>query len=579
MPLGKAMPAENVSAQRSTFMAWGALIVAGLIVSFACLGSYSTLGTHEVIGGVPAREMLHTGDWVVPRYGDVPRTRKPPLLYWTVASAGWLFGELNEFVIRIHSAMAFLGLAVLMSLWAARWYGREAAFGAALIQMTSIWTINFGRRADVDMLMCLLTTGAMFLIATQPEQESPSRSRLRWIGILTLIGLTWLAKFHYGMAMVLGPVFVFWVLQRRWQSWLNLVSPIGLLILSACALIWPWLLLREVPEALELIRRETIGRALGEFRQHPWWYYGPKLLLLPLPWTAHFLLGASQSWLRAWRHGDSRERFLWVWLIVDLLIVSVSKNKHENYLLAALPVVTLLASQTVARGLARVHRDSLRVPKFVPHVMALSIVVALVAVNLWVTPDSPAILAGIRGANGIALCGAIATWWCWQQRRRSAAGWTSLAAMMGIFLVVVNLVTPELDARRDTVDFARSVRANFLGDQPVCVYVRKGVLPGSHPSIYYLAEPVYQVSTLSELLQEVKHSGDLLAVVETENLPRLRAVAPHVDQQEIARMTPSAGSREQPLVCLRLRDRRGADQQTAAAMRDALPVSDPAKRR
>lgn len=567
------------STRTSWFVAWGALVAVALTVFFASLGSYMTLGTHEVAAAVPGREMLHSGDWIVPRYGEIPRIRKPPLVYWLVASSGWLFGEFHEFAVRFHSAIAALALVALMSLWASRWYGREAAFGAAVIQTTSLWAVFYGRHVEIDMVMCLLTTAAMFLIVMQPADEPASRARWRWIGILTLIGLTWLAKFHYGTTMVFGPVFVFWAVQRQWRKWLNFVNPIGLLILIACVLIWPCLLLRECPEALERWRFETVGRAIGEIGYDPWWFFGPELLLLSLPWVGHLLVAVPQSWLRAWRQGDERERFLWIWLVVDVVIISLSPNKHTNYLLAAMPVTTLLASQSFARGLARIHQNALWIPKFIPHVVAVTVVVAGVAISRMVIAKSPAIQAGIFGAIGVGLCGVIVIWWCWQRKWWSAAGWTSLASALGVLLVVLSAVTPELDRRRITAEFAQRLRQDVLRDQAVCVYVRKGTLPGFHPSIFYLNEPVYQVSTLAELLQEVKRSGDLLAVVERESLPRFHTVAPYVDLQEVARMTQMAGSHEAPLVCVRLRDQREIDRGTATATRDSPTAAELAKRR
>lgn len=568
------------STRTSWLVAWGALVAVALTVFFASLGSYSTLGTHEVIAAVPGREMLHSGDWVVPRYGDVPRVRKPPLVYWLVASSGWLFGEFHEFAVRFHSAIAALALVALMSLWASRWYGREAAFGAAIVQTTSLWAVFYGRHVEIDMVMCLLTTAVMFLIATQPVDESASTARWRWAGILTLIGLTWLAKFHYGTTMVFGPVFVFWALQRQWRKCLNFVNPIGLLTLLACMLIWPSLFLRECPEALERWRFETVGRAIGEISHDPWWFYGPQFLLLSLPWLGHFLVAAPQSWLRAWHQGDERERFLWIWLLVDVVIISLSPNKHANYLLAAMPVTTLLACQTFARGLAKFHRDALRIPKLVPHFVAVTVIVAGAVTSRLMMAKSPAIQAGIFGAVGVGLCGVIVIWWCWQRKWWSAAGWTSLASALGGLLIVLGAVTPELDRRRITAEFAQQLRQDVLRDQPVCVYVRKGTLPGFHPSIFYLDEPVYQVSTLSELLQEVKRSGDLLAVVERQTLPKLQSVSPFVDLQEIARMTQMAGSREAPLVCVRLRDQRGIDQRTATNDSvESSTVAESAKRR
>jgi hypothetical protein len=55
-----------------------------------------------------SRQMLQTGDWVVPHYLDNVRTAKPALIYWCQAIAMRVFGD-NEFAARFPSAMAIIG--------------------------------------------------------------------------------------------------------------------------------------------------------------------------------------------------------------------------------------------------------------------------------------------------------------------------------------------------------------------------------------------------------------------------------------------------------------------------------------
>ncbi len=42
----------------------------------------------------------------------------------------------------------------------------------ALVHMTSVYFISFSRKAEVDMLLCLLTTAALFLVANGAKDES-----------------------------------------------------------------------------------------------------------------------------------------------------------------------------------------------------------------------------------------------------------------------------------------------------------------------------------------------------------------------------------------------------------------------
>ena len=81
------------------------------------------------------------------------------------------------------AAIAAILLVLLIGRWAGKWYGKTAGLAAALAQTTSIYVIIFSRKAEVDMLLCLLTTTALFLFAGSIEQESPRKTFWRWAGI------------------------------------------------------------------------------------------------------------------------------------------------------------------------------------------------------------------------------------------------------------------------------------------------------------------------------------------------------------------------------------------------------------
>ena len=60
------------------------------------------------------REMVASGDWVVPRLNGLRYFEKPVLGYWLVAASIKLFGE-NAFATRLPSALA-AGLSALLVL-------------------------------------------------------------------------------------------------------------------------------------------------------------------------------------------------------------------------------------------------------------------------------------------------------------------------------------------------------------------------------------------------------------------------------------------------------------------------------
>src|SRR6188768_2722517 len=65
-----------------------------------------------------SRQMLQSGDWVVPRLLDEPREKKPVFIYWCQAGAMRAFGD-NAFAARVPSAVfVTLTLVVIASvLW------------------------------------------------------------------------------------------------------------------------------------------------------------------------------------------------------------------------------------------------------------------------------------------------------------------------------------------------------------------------------------------------------------------------------------------------------------------------------
>jgi 4-amino-4-deoxy-L-arabinose transferase-like glycosyltransferase len=229
-----------------------ALIVTFAVGAFSILfrlGEAKSLGSHEGYAIVPAREMLLSGDYVVPRFGELPRLKKPPLIYWTVIASAKLTGGLDIASARLPAALAGLLLGGLMARWAWRWYGGMAAVGAAAAQLTSVYVLVFARKVEADMILVLLIAATLYLVVGQRPDESRRTTFVRWVAIWACAAVSWLGKFHFGPAMIFVPAVAWLVLERRWRSLLGLFNPVGLLLFAAAAGVWPALVLQRLPEA------------------------------------------------------------------------------------------------------------------------------------------------------------------------------------------------------------------------------------------------------------------------------------------------------------------------------------------
>ena len=80
--------AEMMNSLKS-LLVLAALILPALLIN---LGDRPIYKIQEVRIAETAREMLASGDWVVPRYNGELRLQKPPLPYWLTAASYRLAG-------------------------------------------------------------------------------------------------------------------------------------------------------------------------------------------------------------------------------------------------------------------------------------------------------------------------------------------------------------------------------------------------------------------------------------------------------------------------------------------------------
>lgn len=508
--------------------------VAALLLVFFHLGQYRTFGKHEGYVVVTAREMIESGDWIVPRFAGVPRLAKPPLAYWVTAASATLFGELSEWSARLPGALSSLGLAALIGFWGARWHGRVAGLGAGAVAVSSLLVQTYARRAEVDMLLCLITTGAMFLAAEQPFEERGRRAFARWAGIYALLSVAWMAKFHYSPVMVLMPVFVHAFLQRRWRTFLDALNPIGLAMMAAAVFVWKGMVVSRVPNAEAVWMKETVGRVSGSLGAEPFWFYFLDITIVLLPWTPLVMLAASGSWRAAWQrlqHGvwtawksrsvglmheawirsasddDGRQRFLWTWLLVQFTILSSMSAKHQHYLAASLPMLALLAGRAVDRisrhlvsGGLQFGRTAGRVA--LGFVFTLSSGSAVVLGRRFPELMASAVVLGLMMAGGGGLTVVLTS------RRRYVA---AVHSLIGAFVVCSLLATarfiPADDYRRPAAEFAREMRSRAGGDALLVSYAL-----GPDPLVYYLGSPARRIDKRDEL-EPLLHEHRTLRVV------------------------------------------------------------------
>ncbi|HLL91162.1 MAG TPA: glycosyltransferase family 39 protein, partial [Tepidisphaeraceae bacterium] len=221
---------------------WGLAIAAlGLSLLLIGLGDTRALTRHEVLAAQPAREMLASGNWIIPTIGGVPRTIKPPTTGWFIAASMAVFRSEAEWVARLPAVLAGVLTAVVVASLTARYFGRAAGAVAGFAQLTFYYTLMQARLAEADMLLSAAVTIAMtaFAVANVESPRAP-RSDARW--------LPWLFYFAAGASMLLkliaGPAFIFatagcyWLWTRDRRVLRFLLNPIGIAIFLVVVASW-----------------------------------------------------------------------------------------------------------------------------------------------------------------------------------------------------------------------------------------------------------------------------------------------------------------------------------------------------
>ncbi|MDY0095265.1 MAG: glycosyltransferase family 39 protein, partial [Candidatus Vecturithrix sp.] len=138
------------------------LLVCAIVFGFQ-VGSYDFWGRHgEARRAEVSREMVASGNWLVPHLNGEPFVTKPPLYYWAAAAMFKLTGRFDEFSARIPSVIAGTLGVLVTYFWANAMFSARVGCFAGIILATSFLYSGMARTADVDMMLTLFTTTALY---------------------------------------------------------------------------------------------------------------------------------------------------------------------------------------------------------------------------------------------------------------------------------------------------------------------------------------------------------------------------------------------------------------------------------
>jgi 4-amino-4-deoxy-L-arabinose transferase-like glycosyltransferase len=250
-----------------------ALLVVAVIVFFGCIISPPGLMDDvDAVHGQMARNMVASGDWVIPHLDGVPYIEKAPLPYWLIAICYLILG-VHDWVARIPTALGAVLLCFATARYGAWAFGRRAGFYAGLALATSIGLFLFTRILIPDVILtltvCLCFMAFQRLLNEDGEELSP---RL-WAAVLGIsLGVGVLLKGLIALVVPTGGALVYLALTHQLFSrdtWRRLRPVSVSLVFLLIAAPWHVLATLRMPPYFNF----SMHSGPGEYHGFFWFYF------------------------------------------------------------------------------------------------------------------------------------------------------------------------------------------------------------------------------------------------------------------------------------------------------------------
>jgi 4-amino-4-deoxy-L-arabinose transferase-like glycosyltransferase len=311
------------------------LALAALALSVALSTRFPLLDPDEGRNAEEAREMLESGDFLVPRLAGMPSLDKPPALFWAVAASVRAFGH-RPWAARLPSALSAALIVLLVSRRALRAGDRALAWRAAALLAAAPLFAVLSAYVIFDMALALCVS--VVWLGVLGEQGGSGRATAR-LAMFAAVALGILIKGPVMLAWAAGGSACAALLLRsrapvRWLAWWP-----GWLIVVAVAGGWFALASARFPEypryafLEETFQRLTTG---AYRREQPVWFVPVVLVAGALPW----------SLATPWTRKLSRESLASLgFVLFAALFFTVSRSKLVTYLIPAFPMLAWVAAE------------------------------------------------------------------------------------------------------------------------------------------------------------------------------------------------------------------------------------------
>lgn len=399
-----------------------------------------------------ARNMVETGDFIVPYFNGEFRFQKPVLTYWLVALATRVGGE-TPFWHRFFAGLCVAGSCLLVWLLGNQMFGRPAGLLAGLMMATCPTVLLLGKLCLPDGPQLFFATACFYCLhrveRRKPGEDAGAR-RAAFLFWICLAAAT-LAKGPVVLGMVASTLFAYGLMTGTSPAKFALRWRTGPLVFAAVTLPWLVSILSVSGWGFfhESVGKQLAGRTVTSFdgRWLPPGYYLGSLAVGLAPWLPLAALALIRLW-RQWRI-PGPVPFLLAWMIGPMLLLELFRSKQPHYYAPAYPAFALLAAGYLTGLIRREHAWSRdihsRCYPYTNLAAALVFPSGLAAVAI-VGPLEARFPAGVGALLTLA-----GTLWCATRNGRGEIARASIAQIAFVavgWIIVGGWLMPALDQAR-----------------------------------------------------------------------------------------------------------------------------------
>jgi 4-amino-4-deoxy-L-arabinose transferase-like glycosyltransferase len=301
------------------------------------------------------REMVRSGDWIVPRQQGVPFPDRPPLNSWLMALSSLLVGNWGPVAVRLPTVLAALVTTLIIYRYGRNFLSRTGAFAGAAAYATMGQIMQLCRLGESDSLLtCCMTAALLTWHAGYMREWPPVRTWMLGYAFTALAGL---AKGPQGPVYFVGATGLYLLAQRDWKFLFSRAHLAGVLTFAFIVGLWqvPYFLMLDWEHVdaiwseggMSIAHRmayDSIGQFLAHLVEYPAEVFG-----CMAPWSFMLLCYLGKPFRQSIGAARPYVLFLLTACAIAFPTCWLPVNSRPRFFVSLYPCVALLIGLAVER--------------------------------------------------------------------------------------------------------------------------------------------------------------------------------------------------------------------------------------